>query len=149
VRLLCRTALLMGFSKSTSACNGFVGIHRDRRIEGKCSDYQWGIAIDSGSGLHHLSVDWFWYMLPRGKPSAKGTGRSGDVQCPHHLTTASYGLLVGTEPMEAKLAKALPSGKAGSMSQNGDGFRCVAFKSGSSVDLRAKSGKRASPIFSA
>jgi ATP-dependent DNA ligase len=44
-------------------------------------------------------------------------------------------------PMEAKLAKALPSGEGWQYEPKWDGFRCIAFKNGSSVDLRAKSGK--------
>jgi ATP-dependent DNA ligase len=60
---------------------------------------------------------------------------------PDHSTAASYGLSVETEPMEAKSAKALPSGEGWQYEPKWDGFRCIAFKNGSSVDLRAKSGK--------
>jgi ATP-dependent DNA ligase len=48
---------------------------------------------------------------------------------------------IKTAPMEAKLAKALPSGEGWQYEPKWDGFRCIAFKNGSSVDLRAKSGK--------
>lgn len=43
--------------------------------------------------------------------------------------------------MEAKLAKALPSGEGWQYEPKWDGFRCIASKNGTSVDLRAKSGK--------
>ena len=56
--------------------------------------------------------------------------------------TAPFGLPLDTAPMEAKTAAALPR-------QDGtwryepkwDGFRCLAFKAGEAVELRAKSGK--------
>ncbi|MGA8192832.1 MAG: hypothetical protein WB902_05635, partial [Acetobacteraceae bacterium] len=73
-------------------------------------------------------------MSPRtsqGRPSTDGTGVDLDFALP---------LL--TEPMEAKSEARLPE-------ENGpwqyepkwDGFRCLAFKSGKAVELRAKSGK--------
>ncbi|QND60647.1 ATP-dependent DNA ligase [Mesorhizobium huakuii] len=54
----------------------------------------------------------------------------------------SFAVPLDTEPMEAKAAERLP----GSASQwqyepKWDGFRCLAFKAGDEVDLRAKSGK--------
>ncbi|MET3858600.1 ATP-dependent DNA ligase [Rhizobium sp. OAE497] len=60
---------------------------------------------------------------------------------PNQSPAASYGLSIGTEPMEAKLANALPSGEGWQYEPKWDGFRCIAFRNGSSVDLRAKSGK--------
>jgi len=60
---------------------------------------------------------------------------------PDHSNAPSYGLPIDTEPMEAKLAKSLPSGEGWQYEPKWDGFRCIAFKNGSSVDLRAKSGK--------
>ena len=55
---------------------------------------------------------------------------------------ATFPLPVNTAPMEAKLTDAIPA-------ENGvwqyepkwDGFRCLAFKAGAAVDIRAKSGK--------
>lgn len=44
-------------------------------------------------------------------------------------------------PMEAKSALTLPSGPGWQYEPKWDGFRCIAFKRGKSVDLRAKSGK--------
>ena len=48
---------------------------------------------------------------------------------------------VQTAPMEAKVVDALPDGPDWQFEPKWDGFRCLAFKSGASVDLRAKSGK--------
>ena len=46
-----------------------------------------------------------------------------------------------TEPMEAKSVDALPSDEGWQFEPKWDGFRCLVFKSGADVDLRAKSGK--------
>jgi ATP-dependent DNA ligase len=49
---------------------------------------------------------------------------------------------LSTPPMEAKLVPALPPQDGGwQYEPKWDGFRCLAFKSGDAVDLRAKSGK--------
>jgi ATP-dependent DNA ligase len=48
---------------------------------------------------------------------------------------------VGTEPMEAKLVSELPDEKFWQFEPKWDGFRCLAFRTGDEVDLRAKSGK--------
>jgi ATP-dependent DNA ligase len=50
-------------------------------------------------------------------------------------------LSIETEPMEARLAEELPEGDGWSYEQKWDGFRCLAFKNGGEVDIRAKSGK--------
>ncbi|TAY27678.1 ATP-dependent DNA ligase (plasmid) [Rhizobium leguminosarum] len=50
-------------------------------------------------------------------------------------------LSVETEPMEARLAETLPEGEDWSYERKWDGFRCLVFKNGTTVDLRAKSGK--------
>jgi ATP-dependent DNA ligase len=52
-----------------------------------------------------------------------------------------FGLSVDIEPMEARSAKVLPSGEGWQYEPKWDGFRCIAFRNGASVDLRAKSGK--------
>jgi ATP-dependent DNA ligase len=46
-----------------------------------------------------------------------------------------------TPPMEAKLEDALPSGPGWRFEPKWDGFRCLAFKAGGAVELKAKSGK--------
>ncbi len=53
------------------------------------------------------------------------------------------GFLLGldTEAMEAKVVDALPDGAAWQFEPKWDGFRCLAYKAGGEVDLRAKSGK--------
>jgi ATP-dependent DNA ligase len=53
------------------------------------------------------------------------------------------GFLLGldTEPMEAKVVDALPGGSEWQFEPKWDGFRCLAYKAGGEVDLRAKSGK--------
>jgi ATP-dependent DNA ligase len=48
---------------------------------------------------------------------------------------------VGTAPMEARLVDALPSEPGWQFEPKWDGFRCLAFRAGGEVDLRAKSGK--------
>lgn len=53
-----------------------------------------------------------------------------------------FPLPVDTAPMEAKSAEALPSsGREWQYEPKWDGFRCLAFKAGRTVDIRAKSGK--------
>jgi ATP-dependent DNA ligase len=55
---------------------------------------------------------------------------------------ATFPLPLETRPMEARTAEALPEdGGPWQYEPKWDGFRCVAFKSGSAVDLRGKSGK--------
>jgi ATP-dependent DNA ligase len=51
-----------------------------------------------------------------------------------------FALPLSTEPMEAKSAEKLPKG-GWQYEPKWDGFRCLAFKEGDNVDLRAKSGK--------
>jgi len=43
--------------------------------------------------------------------------------------------------MEAKLAESLPEGPGWQFEPKWDGFRCIAYRAGAEVDLRAKSGK--------
>jgi ATP-dependent DNA ligase len=52
-----------------------------------------------------------------------------------------------TEPMEAKSVNALPRGEGWQFEPKWDGFRCLVFKAGHEVDLRAKSGKSLSRYF--
>ncbi len=53
----------------------------------------------------------------------------------------NFGMSVEIEPMEAKSAEALPAGTGWQYEPKWDGFRCIAFKNGGNVELRAKSGK--------
>jgi ATP-dependent DNA ligase len=59
----------------------------------------------------------------------------------------SYLLGLNTEPMEAKSLDALPAGEGWQFEPKWDGFRCLVFKAGPDVDLRAKSGKSLSRYF--
>jgi ATP-dependent DNA ligase len=79
---------------------------------------------------------------PRGEPI--GTTPAGmDMG----TQTGAFGLSLDTPPMEAKAAATLPrqdgppSDGLWQYEPKWDGFRCLAFKAGSAVELRAKSGK--------
>ena len=52
-----------------------------------------------------------------------------------------------TAPMEAKLADTLPDGAGWQFEPKWDGFRCLAFRAGGEIDLRAKSGKTLARYF--
>jgi ATP-dependent DNA ligase len=52
-----------------------------------------------------------------------------------------------TSPMEAKLVEALPLEPAWQFEPKWDGFRCLAFRNGDRVELKAKSGKSLSRFF--
>ncbi|HYD86873.1 MAG TPA: ATP-dependent DNA ligase [Vitreimonas sp.] len=54
---------------------------------------------------------------------------------------AGFPLPLDTAPMEARLTEELPTDPGWQFEPKWDGFRCLAFKSGKDVDLRAKSGK--------
>ncbi len=59
-----------------------------------------------------------------------------------HTKNDCFDLPLQTEPMEAKLAERLPADDAlWQYEPKWDGFRCLAFKAGATVELRAKSGK--------
>jgi ATP-dependent DNA ligase len=59
----------------------------------------------------------------------------------------TFALPLDTKPMEAKSVDALPLGGDWQFEPKWDGFRCLAFKSGGTVELRAKSGKSLSRYF--
>jgi ATP-dependent DNA ligase len=60
---------------------------------------------------------------------------------------ASFPLPLDTAPMEAKLVGGLPDGEGWQFEPKWDGFRCLAFRAGGAVELRAKSGKSLSRYF--
>lgn len=60
---------------------------------------------------------------------------------------ANFLLGLNTQPMEAKAVGSLPSGNQWQFEPKWDGFRCLVFKAGDAVDLRAKSGKSLSRYF--
>src|SRR5690349_7768209 len=53
----------------------------------------------------------------------------------------SLAVRLSIEPMEAKLVTELPTDLGWQFEPKWDGFRCLAFRAGGEVDLRAKSGK--------
>jgi ATP-dependent DNA ligase len=53
----------------------------------------------------------------------------------------TFALPLDTAPMEARSVDRLPEGDGWQFEPKWDGFRCLAFKSGGDVELRAKSGK--------
>ncbi len=70
--------------------------------------------------------------------TAEPTGKSAAKP----LHDVNFPLPLDTAPMEAKSAERLPeSAGAWQYEPKWDGFRCLAFKTGTAVDLRAKSGK--------
>lgn len=60
---------------------------------------------------------------------------------------STLGLSLEIEPMEARSAASLPAGDGWQYEPKWDGFRCLAFKYGTDIDLRAKSGKALSRYF--
>jgi len=56
-------------------------------------------------------------------------------------TLAGLAVPLDIEPMEAKLVGELPEGDDWQFEPKWDGFRCLAFRAGDEVDLKAKSGK--------
>ena len=58
-----------------------------------------------------------------------------------------FPLPLETEPTEARLVDALPSGSGWQFEPKWDGFRCLAFRGGDDVELRAKSGKSLTRYF--
>lgn len=52
-----------------------------------------------------------------------------------------------TFPMEAKIAEALPTGEGWQYEPKWDGFRCLAFRDGTAVELHGKSGKSLTRYF--
>jgi ATP-dependent DNA ligase len=52
-----------------------------------------------------------------------------------------------TPPMEARLVDELPEGDGWQFEPKWDGFRCLAFRDGPAVELRAKSGKTLTRYF--
>jgi ATP-dependent DNA ligase len=79
-------------------------------------------------------------MIARRLPHAQGAPSSKFAPKPEQAE--EFPLPLATAPMDAKSAERLP-GEIGAWQYEPkwDGFRCLAFKSGKAVDLRARSGK--------
>ena len=67
--------------------------------------------------------------------------RCQPVMPKHPADPATPFIPLDTAPMEAKLVEALPEEPGWRFEPKWDGFRCLAFRTGGSVELRAKSGK--------
>jgi ATP-dependent DNA ligase len=63
------------------------------------------------------------------------------------VTVADLGVPLTLEPMEARLVAELPKDAGWQFEPKWDGFRCLAYRSGHEVDLKAKSGKSLSRFF--
>src|SRR5436190_7382330 len=59
----------------------------------------------------------------------------------------ALGIPLDLEPMEAKLVSELPKDAGWQYEPKWDGFRCLAFRAGNEVDIKAKSGKSLSRFF--
>ena len=79
-------------------------------------------------------------MVARRPPHAE-VARSGK-SAPELVQAVDFPLPLATAPMEAKSAERLPAASGTwQYEPKWDGFRCLAFKAGKAVDLRARSGK--------
>jgi ATP-dependent DNA ligase len=54
---------------------------------------------------------------------------------------------LGTPPMEAKLVEALPADEGWQFEPKWDGFRCLAYRAGTEIELQSKSGKSLARYF--
>ena len=60
---------------------------------------------------------------------------------------ANLGIPLDLSPMEAKLVTELPKDSGWQFEPKWDGFRCLAFRAGGDVEIKAKSGKSLSRFF--
>ena len=60
---------------------------------------------------------------------------------------AVLGIPLDLAPMEAKLVSELPKDAGWQYEPKWDGFRCLAFRAGDEVEIKAKSGKSLSRFF--
>jgi ATP-dependent DNA ligase len=70
--------------------------------------------------------------------TAGKAGKTGELGV---ADEALFGIALDTPPMEARSAEELPRGDDWQYEPKWDGFRCLAFRNGENVELRAKSGK--------
>jgi ATP-dependent DNA ligase len=66
---------------------------------------------------------------------------------PRDQEAGSFGVPVDFAPMEARSAEELPEGSEWQYEPKWDGFRCLVFRQGTRIDLRAKSGKSLTRYF--
>jgi ATP-dependent DNA ligase len=60
----------------------------------------------------------------------------------------SLPVMLGTPPMEAKLVDELPDEEGWQFEPKWDGFRCLAYRAGTEVELQSKSGQVAGALLS-
>src|ERR1700704_5013756 len=60
---------------------------------------------------------------------------------PNPKSLAKLAVSLELEPMEARLVPELPDDPGWQFEPKWDGFRCLAYRAGTEIDLRAKSGK--------
>ncbi|MDB5593936.1 MAG: ATP-dependent ligase LigC [Hyphomicrobiales bacterium] len=83
-------------------------------------------------------TDWISAEMARAARNATKTPKTSTISEP---AAGGFDLPLNTMPMEARSAETLPEGDGWQYEPKWDGFRCLAFKSGDKVQLRAKSGK--------
>ncbi len=72
---------------------------------------------------------------------ARGLQRAEPLSSGSHSPVMALAIPLDTPPMEARLAEAIPGGEGWQFEPKWDGFRCLAFRDGASVELMSKSGK--------
>jgi ATP-dependent DNA ligase len=79
----------------------------------------------------------------------RAAGISSSSNAPGRMTAAFSRLAVplDTSPMEARIVDELPDDPGWQFEPKWDGFRCLAFRDGDNVELRAKSGKTLTRYF--
>src|SRR4051794_430835 len=78
--------------------------------------------------------------MGRAEPRPKGR-TAGSKRSAKRTAAGGFDLPLDVAPMEARTALALPEGAGWQYEPKWDGFRCIAFRAGQAVELRAKSGK--------
>ena len=84
--------------------------------------------------LFSVSVGVAYREKMMNRPARKAAGKRA-------RSLAALAVPVDTPPMEARLVDELPDEPGWQFEPKWDGFRCLAFRAGDEVDLRAKSGK--------
>ncbi len=80
-------------------------------------------------------------------PDHLGTSAMASVVKRPQATLANLGIPLTLAAMEAKLVPELPLDQGWQFEPKWDGFRCLAFRAGSDVEIKAKSGKPLSRFF--
>jgi ATP-dependent DNA ligase len=94
--------------------------------------------------------------MKRATPSKQRTAKTSQNPSPKRKApspgkpspeTGGFDLPTDSSPMEARSAETLPEGPGWQFEPKWDGFRCLAFRVGDKVELRAKSGKSLARYF--